>query len=94
MIGARSDEPGLAVAVVREVRDGALEISYGDDGGEARRGPFRLAPVAPDIFLAEPIAPGVVYRHVFRFGRDRAGGVERVCVTMERLKGVRLQRVD
>jgi len=76
-----------------EVRDGALAITYGDRGG-GRRGPFPLAPVAPDVFLAEPAAPGIAYRHVFRFERDRTGVVSCARVTMERLKGVPLHRVD
>jgi hypothetical protein len=44
------------------------------------------------MFLARPSAPGIAYRHVFRFERDRAGRVGAATVTMDRLSGVRLER--
>jgi hypothetical protein len=55
-------------------------------------GPTGLRPIAPDVFLARPSAPGVAHRHVFRFERDEAGRVVAALVTVERLKGVRLPR--
>ena len=68
----------------------ALRIRYGPgaDGGAG----FAMEPVAPDIFLVRPTAPGVAYRHVFRFERGPDGAVVSAVVTMERLKGVRLRR--
>jgi len=53
---------------------------------------FALQPIAPDLFLARPSAPGVAHRHVFRFERDGTGRVVAALVTMERLKGLRLVR--
>jgi len=67
-----------------------LAIQYGLGFDAARC--FPLLPIAPDIFLARPTAPGVAHRHVFRFERDGAGRVIAATVTMERLKGVRLLR--
>jgi hypothetical protein len=40
-----------------------------------------------------PRVEGIAYRHVFRFERDGAGAVAGAVVTMERLKGVRLDKV-
>jgi hypothetical protein len=54
---------------------------------------FAMEPIAPDIFLVRPTAPGIAYRHVFRFERDADGTVASAVVTMERLKGLRLRRV-
>jgi hypothetical protein len=51
-----------------------------------------MKPIAPDVFLVEPTGPGIAYRHIFRFERDGAGAVVAAVVTMERLKGVRLDR--
>ncbi len=76
--------------VVR-VRDGALIVEYGP--GADRALGFVMEPVAPDIFLVRPTAPGIAYRHVFRFERGDDGAVTGAAVTMERLKGVRLRRV-
>lgn len=79
-------------AGLRVRRDGAaLAIQYGQGGDSGLV--FPLEPIAPDVFLARPTAPGIAYRHVFRFGRDAAGGVADVHVTMERLKSVRLSRI-
>jgi len=64
--------------------DGRLFIHYGLGFEGGRR--FPMVAVAPDIFLVQPTAPGIAYRHIFRFERDAA------VVTMERLKGIRLQR--
>jgi hypothetical protein len=72
------------------VQNGALQIEYGP--GVDRGLTFAMEPIAPDIFLARPTAPGVAYRHVFRFERDADGTVVSAVVTMERLKGVRLLR--
>ena len=74
------------------VQDGALSIEYGS--GMGRPPGFAMAPIAPDIFLVRPTAPGIAYRHVFRFERDGDGAVLGAVVTMERLKGVRLRRVS
>ena len=65
-----------------------VEYGLGGDGGRA----FAMKPIAPDVFLVEPTGPGIAYRHVFRFERDGAGAVVAAVVTMERLKGVRLDR--
>lgn len=73
------------------VQDGALTIEYGPGADRARQ--FVMEPIAPDIFLVRPTAPGIAYRHVFRFERDPDGAVVSAVVTMERLKGVRLRRV-
>ena len=73
------------------VQDGALTVEYGPGADRALR--FAMEPIAPDIFLVRPTAPGIAYRHVFRFERDADGAVESAVVTMERLKGVRLRRV-
>ena len=73
------------------VQDGTLSIEYGLGGARGLR--FTMEPIAPDIFLVRPTAPGVAYRHVFRFERDAAGTVVSAVVTMERLKGVRLWRI-
>ncbi len=72
-------------------QDGALTVEYGSGVDHARR--FAMEPIAPDIFLVRPTAPGIAYRHVFRFERDPDGAVVSAVVTMERLKGVRLRRV-
>jgi hypothetical protein len=37
--------------------------------------------------------PGIAYRHVFRFEGDGGGAVVGAVVTMERLKGLRLDRI-
>lgn len=72
--------------------DGAgLAIEYGQGGDSGLV--FPLEPIAPDVFLARPTAPGIAYRHVFRFERDAASGVADVYVTMERLKSARLSRI-
>jgi D-aminopeptidase len=74
------------------VQDGSLHIEYGLGGARGLR--FTMEPVAPDIFLVRPTAPGVAHRHVFRFERDSDGIVVSAVVTMERLKGVRLWRAS
>jgi hypothetical protein len=66
-----------------------VEYGLGCDEGLA----FAMEPIAPDVFLVRPTAPGVAYRHVFRFERDAAGAVVAAVVTMERLKRWRLDRV-
>lgn len=73
------------------IQDGALTIEYAP--GESRAMRFAMEPIAPDIFLVRPTAPGIAYRHVFRFERDADGAVASAVVTMERLKGLRLRRV-
>jgi hypothetical protein len=65
------------------------EYGLGCDEGLA----FTMEPIAPDVFLVRPTAPGIAYRHVFRFERDPAGAVVAAVVTMERLKRWRLERV-
>ncbi len=72
------------------VRGAELIVEYGlgCDKGLA----FAMEPIAPDVFLVRPTAPGIAYRHVFRFDRDAAGRVTSAVVTMERLKGLRLWR--
>ncbi len=73
------------------IRDGALTVEYGPGAARALR--FPMEPLAPDIFLVRPTAPGIAYRHVFRFERGDDGAVAGAVVTLERLKGVRLRRV-
>lgn len=73
------------------IRDGALTVEYGPGADRALR--FPMEPIAPDIFLVRPTAPGIAYRHVFRFERGDDGAVAGAVVVMERLKGVRLRRV-
>jgi CubicO group peptidase (beta-lactamase class C family) len=73
------------------IRDGALTVEYGPGAARALR--FPMEPIAPDIFLVRPTAPGIAYRHVFRFERGDDGAVAGAVVTLERLKGVRLRRV-
>jgi len=75
--------------VVR-VQDGQVWIDYGRAGAGGFR--FPMDPIAPDAFLVRPRAPGVAYRHLFRFERDSAETVVSTVVTMERLKGMRLWR--
>ena len=72
------------------VEGGALRVAYGP--GESRDRVFPMEPVAPDVFLVRPAAPGIAYRHVFHFHRDGTGAVARAVVTMERLKGISLRR--
>jgi CubicO group peptidase (beta-lactamase class C family) len=74
------------------VQDGTLSVEYGLGADGGRR--FTLEPIAPDIFLVRATAPGIAYRHVFRFERDPDGTVVSAVVTMERLKGVRLRHVS
>jgi CubicO group peptidase (beta-lactamase class C family) len=69
-----------------------LIVEYGL-GCDAERA-FVMEPIAPDVFLVRPTAPGIAYRHVFRFDRDAAGRVTSAVVTMERLKGLRLWRAS
>jgi hypothetical protein len=76
---------------VIRVQDDALTVEYGPGADRALR--FVMEPLAPDIFLVRPTAPGIAYRHVFRFERGDDGAVTGAVVTMERLKGVRLRRV-
>lgn len=71
--------------------EGGLSIAYGL--GFDRGRVFAMQPVAHDIFLVRPSAPGVAHRHVFRFLRDDAGNVCGMAVTLDRLKGVALVRV-
>jgi CubicO group peptidase (beta-lactamase class C family) len=73
------------------LENGGLVIDYGfgDEGGLR----FSMEPIARDAFLVQPTAPGIAYRHVFRFERDAAGRVVGAVVTMERLKNARLARV-
>lgn len=87
------DYASAAIASRHEVRlagDG-LSIRYGI--GFDRDRVFAMQPVAPDIFLVRPAAPGVAHKHVFRFERDDAGKVTRMSVTLDRLKGLRLGKV-
>ena len=74
------------------VRGAELIVEYGlgCDKGLA----FAMEPIAPDVFLVRPTAPGITYRHVFRFDRDAAGRVTSAVVTMERLKRLGLTRVS
>lgn len=73
------------------VSDGGLQIHYGN--GFDRGRVFAMQPVAPDIFLVRPSAPGVAHKHVFRFLRNEAGAVTGAQVTLDRLKGILLRRV-
>ncbi|MGE0716576.1 MAG: serine hydrolase domain-containing protein [Alphaproteobacteria bacterium] len=83
---------GIGMPTRHVIRRGpaGLEIAYGPAGDSARVFPMR--PIGRDLFLVEPTAPGIAHRHVFRFHRDARGTVCRAAVTMERLKGVPLER--
>ncbi len=71
------------------VGDGlAIRYGIGFDRGRV----FSMQPIAPDIFLVRPTAPGVAHKHVFRFLRNDTGAVDVVLVTLDRLKGVQLRR--
>jgi len=87
------DYASAAIASRHEVRldGGGLSIRYGI--GFDRDRVFAMQPIAPDVFLVRPTAPGVAHRHVFRFERDGAGAITGMQVTLDRLKGVRLGRV-
>jgi CubicO group peptidase (beta-lactamase class C family) len=87
----RYEGPEIASRHSIRVQDGALSVEYGTGVDRVLR--FAMEPIAPDIFLVRPTAPGIAYRHVFRFVRDADGAVVSAVVTMERLKGVRLRRV-
>ena len=65
-----------------------IDYGLGVDGGRT----FVMEPLAADTFLVRPTAPGIAYRHVFRFERDASGCVVSAVVTMERLKNMRLAR--
>lgn len=67
-----------------------LAVTYGLGFDRGRT--FPMAPVAPDVFLVRPTAPGVAHRHVFRFERAAGGTVTAAIITMDRLKGVVLPR--
>ena len=67
-----------------------LAVTYGLGFDQGRT--FPMEPVAPDIFLVRPTAPGVAHRHVFRFERAADGTVIAAIVTMDRLKEVVLPR--
>ena len=71
---------------------GTLSIQYGL--GFDRALTFDMKPIALDIFLVCPTAPGVAYQHLFRFQRNEAGKVVSVLVSMARLKNVKLIRTD
>ena len=71
-----------------EGRELVIEYGLGGDGGRT----FVMEPIAADAFLVRPTAPGIAYRHLFRFERDAGGRVVSAVVTMERLKNVRLAR--
>jgi hypothetical protein len=73
-----------------EGRELVVDYGLGGDGGRT----FVMEPIAADAFLVRPTAPGIAYRHVFRFERDAAGRVVSTVVTMERLKNMRLARTD
>jgi len=74
------------------VEDNGLIVAYGLglDRGRA----FPMEPIGRDLFLVRPHGSGIDYRHVFRFERDPRGTVVAAVVTMERLKGVHLCRVQ
>ncbi len=86
LVGRYEDGSGARAPVIR-LDGGGLVADYGGPGRV-----FAMEPIAPDVFLARPAAPGIAYRHVFRFERDPTGSATAVTVTMERLKGLRLPR--
>jgi len=75
-----------------QIEDGRLVVDYGLGVDAALR--FPMEPIAPDVFLVQPTAPGIAYRHVFRFERDATGRVIAMIVTMERLKHATLARIN
>lgn len=86
LVGRYEDGLGARAPVIR-LEGSGLVADYGGPGRV-----FAMEPIAPDLFLARPAAPGIAYRHVFRFERDPSGAATAVTVTMERLKGLRLPR--
>jgi hypothetical protein len=83
-----SDELGSRHRVSIGADGLAIEYGLGLDQGRV----FPMTAIAPDLFLVEPRAPGIAYRHVFRFERDARGRVAGARVTMDRLSGVSLER--
>jgi D-aminopeptidase len=81
-------ELGIRHLVRIEGRDLVIDYGQGGDGGLA----FPMEPIDDGAFLVRPTAPGIAYRHLFRFERDAAGRIVGALVTMERLKHVRLAR--
>jgi len=69
---------------------GGLVVDYGLGGGSGRT--FAMEAIGADAFLVRPAAPGIAYRHLWSFERDRQGRVVAAVVSMERLKRVRLPR--
>ena len=88
-VGTYESEEIASRHLVTHGKDG-LVITYGLGFDRGRT--FPMEPVAPDVFLVRPTAPGVAHRHVFRFLRSPTGAVTAAIVTMERLKGVVLRR--
>lgn len=68
-----------------------LSVTYGLGFDRGRT--FPMEPVAPDVFLVRPSAPGVAHRHVFRFERAADGTITVAIVTMDRLKEIVLPRI-
>ncbi len=89
-VGDYEDATIASRHAVRPAGDG-LTIRYGLDYDRSRV--FAMQPIAPDVFLVRPCAPGVAHKHVFRFEKDGDGRVVAMQVTFDRLKGVRLGRV-
>jgi len=74
------------------IEGGTLLVDYGLGGDGGRT--FVMEPIATNAFLVRPTAPGIAYRHTFRFERDASGQVVSAVVTMERLKNVRFARTE
>jgi CubicO group peptidase (beta-lactamase class C family) len=80
-IGVYEDAGLDARITVRRDDTGRLTARYGDEEPMD----FPMQPLAPDLYLVRPTAPGIAFKHLFAFRRNdgEIGGVE---VTMERLK--------
>jgi CubicO group peptidase (beta-lactamase class C family) len=71
--------------------EAGLRVTYGGWFDRSRTFPMRA--IHRDTFLVEATGPGVAHRHLFRFERGSSGEVRSVVLTMERLKGLRMERV-
>jgi CubicO group peptidase (beta-lactamase class C family) len=70
--------------------ESGLRVTYGGWFDRSRTFPMRA--IHRDTFLVEATGPGVAHRHLFRFERGPSGEVRSAVLTLERLKGLRLER--
>ncbi|MGB0386969.1 MAG: serine hydrolase domain-containing protein [Ardenticatenaceae bacterium] len=89
-VGRYESDEMATVHLISLAPSGTLTIQYGT--GFDRALTFEMTPIAHDLFLVRPTAPGISYQHLFRFQRNQAGEVIAALVSMARLKNVRLIR--